>query len=337
MFTASRNPPLGVAAPSSIFRPGAIPLAGLILLLLSGCEPSVHQTALGTIERDRVILKAPASEIITRLPVQEGQPVAAGSLLVQLDPRRLQARVSKARAEQAQAAAHWAELRSGARIEDIDAAKARVSGAEAALLVAEKSYRRAQQLRQQKLSTEANLDQARAQRDSARASVQAAQKQLLVLTNGTRKEELDQAEAAFQAAEAEVELAQYELDELSIVATRNGYLDSLPWNLGERVEMGSPVAIILADNGPYARVYVPEPSRATLKVGDHLDIKVDGIKDLIGGRLRWIASEPAFTPYYALNERDRARLVYLAEVDLLDHTDIPVGVPAEVILAPEAP
>ncbi len=336
MFKVSTMQSIGLMAYRHRFKRRFTFLFGLIFLPLAGCESEAQYTALGTIERDRVVLKAPASEIITQLPLREGQLVKAGSLLVQLDPRRQQARVSKARAEQAAAAARWAELRSGARIEDIDAAKAKVSGAEAALLVAEKDYQRAQQLREQKLSAEASLDQAQAQRDSARANLQAAQKQLLALTNGTRKEELDQAEAAFQAAQAELELTQYQLDELSVMATRDGYLDSLPWNQGERVEMGSPVAVILADSAPYARVYVPEPSRATLKVGDRLAIKVDGIEALINGRLRWIASEPAFTPYYALNERDRARLVYLAEVDLLDHTDLPVGVPAEVLLTPEA-
>lgn len=304
--------------------------------LLTACDipsdDSLHNTALGTIERDRIILKATASEIITKLPLTEGQQVQQGQLLVQLDTRRQEARVAEARAQFLQASAHWAQLRNGARIEDIDAEKAQVAGAEADLLVAEKNYRRALDLRKRNLSTEAALDEAQAQRDSAKARLQSARKHLLALTNGTRKEELDQAEAATQAAEAALELAQYQLEELSIVATRNGYLDSLPWNLGERVETGSPVAVLLAENAPFARVYVPEPARAQLRAGNLLTIKVDGLDDTISGRLRWIANEPAFTPYYALNERDRARLVYLAEVDLLDHTDIPVGVPAEVIL-----
>lgn len=29
--------------------------------------------------------------------------------------------------------------------------------------------------------------------------------------------------------------------------------------------------------------------------------------------VRWISSEPAFTPFYALNQEERARLMYLAE------------------------
>ena len=50
------------------------------------------------------------------------------------------------------------------------------------------------------------------------------------------------------------------------------------------------------------------------------------------GRLRWIATEPAFTPYYALNASDRARLVYMAEFDLEGGEELPTGVPAQVLL-----
>jgi HlyD family secretion protein len=117
-----------------------------------------------------------------------------------------------------------------------------------------------------------------------------------------------------------------------VVATRDAYLDSLPWHVGERVTLGATLAVLLANDRPYARVYVPEPWRARLYVGDRRPVKVDGVDRPLTGVLRWIATEPAFTPYYALNASDRARLVYLAEFDLEDGTDLPTGVPAQVIL-----
>jgi HlyD family secretion protein len=118
-----------------------------------------------------------------------------------------------------------------------------------------------------------------------------------------------------------------------VVATRDAYLDSLPWNVGERVTPGATLAVMLADDRPYARVYVPEPFRASLKVGDEREVRIDGVDTAITGRLRWIATDPAFTPYYALNASDRARLVYMAEFDLDYSDDLPTGVPAQVILA----
>jgi HlyD family secretion protein len=52
----------------------------------------------------------------------------------------------------------------------------------------------------------------------------------------------------------------------------------------------------------------------------------------VEGRVRWVASDPAFTPYFALTERDRGRLTYLAKVDIVDDlARLPDGVPVEVV------
>lgn len=310
-------------------------LASLLtpLLMLTGCSNSSSDQALGTLERERIVLKATAGEIILEQPVPEGTMVAAGTLLVQLDNRRQQAVVAGAQAELAQAEFHLEELRNGARPEDIAASSARVAGARAALVEARANYRRAVSLEKQRLAAKAQLDSALAARDAAEANLSSAQEELLRLTNGTRKEQLDQAAAAVQAAAAHLSLEQHNLRELSVVATRDAYLDSLPWNVGERVNLGSTLALLLADDQPYARVYVPEPWRTRLMVGDRRRVTVDGIEQPLWGTLRWIATDPAFTPYYALNAGDRARLVYLAEFDLDDGRQLPTGLPAQVLLS----
>ena len=48
--------------------------------------------------------------------------------------------------------------------------------------------------------------------------------------------------------------------------------------------------------------------------------------------VRWINHEAAFTPYFALTQRDRGRLAYLAEVEIesSDSAALPTGVPVEV-------
>jgi HlyD family secretion protein len=305
----------------------------VMAFLLQACSGENANQALGTLERDRVILKATANEIILQQPVPEGTMVAAGTLLVQLDDARQQAIVARATAEVRQAEAVLEELRNGARPEDIAAASARVAGARATLVEARANYDRAVSLVKQKLAAQAQLDRDLAGRDAAEAGLESAEEELLRLTNGTRKEQLDQGAAALQAAEAQLTLEQYNLSELSVVATRDAYLDSLPWHVGERVVAGSTLAIMLAGDKPYARVYVPEPWRAKLHVGDSYAVHVDGVTDPIPGRLRWISSDPAFTPYYALNASDRARLVYLAEFDLEHDNSLPTGVPAQVMLS----
>jgi HlyD family secretion protein len=86
----------------------------LASLLLAACTGDKVSEALGTLERDRIVLKATADEIILEQPIPEGTVVAKGTLLVQLDDRRQSALVARARADVAQATARLEELRNGA-------------------------------------------------------------------------------------------------------------------------------------------------------------------------------------------------------------------------------
>ena len=81
-------------------------------------------------------------------------------------------------------------------------------------------------------------------------------------------------------------------------------------------------------------MYVPEPQRAQLRAGQSLTVHVAGVAQPFTGTLRYIAGEASFTPYYALTQRDRSRLAYLAEIDLPEPAarSLPAGVPVEVPL-----
>ena len=181
--------------------------------------------------------------------------------------------------------------------------------------------------------SEAKYDIVLSARDVARAELSKNQENLNELLAGTRPEDIQKAEAELGIAKANLKYSEKILDDLTVRASRDGWLDSLPWNLGERVTTGSPVAIILAGDAPYARVYVPEPFRTKVKQGDTLKVHIDSVKDPIEGKVRWISSDPSFTPYYGLNESDRARFMYLAEIQLPDSASgLPNGVPVEIVL-----
>ena len=114
-------------------------------------------------------------------------------------------------------------------------------------------------------------------------------------------------------------------------APRDGFVDSLPYELGDQAPVGAPLAILLVGDA-YARVYVPEPLRRGIAVGTPARVYVGGRGEPITGRVRMIRSEPGFTPYYALVGEDAARLAYLAEITLpgQDATTLPAGLPLRV-------
>src|SRR5678815_4980719 len=81
----------------------------------------------------------------------------------------------------------------------------------------------------------------------------------------------------------------------------------------------------------YARVYVPEPMRAQVTVGKDVSVHVDGTAQPYAGRVRFVSTDAAFTPYYALTQKDRSRLSYLAEITMTEAAaqELPTGIPVE--------
>lgn len=305
----------------------------LISLVITACSDSNEGVALGTLERERVIHPATTNEILIDLPVSAGQLVEKGQVIAKFDAELQQAIVAKAQAQLAQATAFLDKTLNGARPEEVAAASAKVAAANAAYTQSEANFRRAKTLVKDKLASQETLDSATAARDETFANLESAKQNLNELTNGSRVEDIHSAKAQVQAAEAELKVQQKYLSDLTIKAMRAGRVDNLPWHVGERVTKGSPVVIIQANSAPYARVYIPEPYRAKLNQGMTLTVRVDGIDKDIQGELTWIATEPAFTPFYALNQEERARLMYLAEVTLpTSENNLPTGVPAQVIM-----
>jgi len=305
----------------------------ILLFIITGCQQQSPTLALGSLERDRIAHTATVNEVVVALPITAGQQVKKGQVLVELDKTLQLAQVARAEAELLKAQANLEKLQNGERPEEVAVALSKVTGAKASLLESESDYKRIQKLAKHNLSSQASLNKALAKRDENAANLQSAQETLKKLTNGTRVEDLAIGQAQLNAAQAVLASENKKLKDLTITATRDGILDNLPWNLGERVTMGSPLAIVLAGKAPYARVYVPETYRVKIKVGQILPVHIDGLSKTIAGKVRWIANEPAFSPYYALNQKDRARLMYLTEVQLPESQQtLPNGLPAQVEL-----
>lgn len=302
------------------------------LLLLAGCGDESPRV-LGTVERDRLTLTAPVGELIHKINVVEGQQVKAGEVLLELDSTAVNARLAQRQAELKQAQAKFDEAVTGARLEDIDKARAVLNGANASVKEAKQSFERTQRLFKTKVLSRADLDAARAAKDTSLAKQAEAEQSLRLLQNGTRSEQIEQARSAVDAAIAAVALEQKALSDLSLVAAQAATVDTLPWRVGDRVAAGSQLIGLLASERPFVRVYLPATWLDRVKAGSHVDILVDGRAAPIAGTVRNIRSQPAYTPFYALNERDRARLMYLTDIDIAEEgQSLATGMPLEVRL-----
>ncbi|AEM50676.1 HlyD family secretion protein [Stenotrophomonas maltophilia] len=307
-----------------------IGLAGIGLLAGCGQAPPA---ALGTLEWDRITVPAPAAEVIATVDVREGQQVKAGTVLMQLDPARGDAQFAAAQADTVRAQAQLEELKIGPRQEQIAQAQAQLAALRAQSAEASAYYRRVQPLARQRLIAAAELDRARAAAGNAEASVRAAEQAWLELVHGSRAQDIAQGQAAADAAQAQQVVQGVNLQKLQLRAPRDGVVDALPYRQGDQAPIGAPLAVMLVGERPYARVYLPQPLRLQVKVGQAAQIQLEGGSTVLKGHVRSIRSEPSFTPYYALTGDDVERLSYLAEIEVdaaADMQTLPAGLPVQV-------
>jgi HlyD family secretion protein len=303
-----------------------------LVALLAGCSEETPRV-FGTVERDRLTLTAPVGELVSAVNVSEGQRVIAGQVLLTLDPTTARARVALREAELARARALLTELETGARDEALARGRATLAGATAAVTEARQRFERTEQLLKTQVLTRADLDGARAALDTALARQAEARQSLLELENGTRSEQLAQARAGLDVARAALAVEHKALADLSLSVAQDAVVDILPWRVGDRVAAGTQLIGLLATDKPHVRAYLPATWLNLVSPGSKVQLLLDGRDRPIDGVVRHIRSQPAFTPFYALNERDRARLMYLTEIDIgPEGAVLPTGMALEVEL-----
>ena len=305
-----------------------------LALLLGACgQADEINRVVGDMASDRIELTAEVSEPIVEILVDEGESVTKGQILLRQDNVRASARVAEADAFLAEAQARLDELVRGPRSEQIAQARANLDGATRSVEFRQAEYVRAQKVHALNLASPEALDRAKAAADAAIADLELRRAQLRELLSGTTVEELAQAEQAVQQAAARRDLLAVDLARHELHAPVDGITDARLFELGERPARDRVLMVMLSGSQSYARVYIPESLRVLVSPGTRALIHVDGLTEAIQGRVRWIATDAAFTPYYALTERDRGRLSYLAKIDVAEERPrLPDGIPVEVEL-----
>ena len=123
-------------SPASHRLPTALCVPQLLVSLTACGNPDEELFAVGTLERDRVELRAETDDPIVEIAVREGDDLAQGALVLRLDDTRLAAQRERAVAQRDEARARLAELVRGPRRESIVEARARLEGDESAVAVA---------------------------------------------------------------------------------------------------------------------------------------------------------------------------------------------------------
>jgi len=187
---------------------GAVVIISLVVvaLLLRTRLASQADTALtsgsGTIEATEIEVGAKVAGRIAKMHVDEGDRVAEGDLIAELDHAELDADVTRAEGALQSAQAFLRELQRGSRDEQIAAARARLAQAAAAAVGAQQQVGLAQENVAKGTELKQKVDDAAAQVRAAEAALAGAQAQRDEAVAGLRPQEVRQIEAQLAQAEA---------------------------------------------------------------------------------------------------------------------------------------
>ena len=193
---------------------------------------------------------------ITELPVKEGDVVAKGDLLVQLNPDIYDAALLRAEAALNSARSNLAS------------ARAQVAQGEANFIATKKAFDRAQALIEQKVISQAEFDQAEASYLTANANLTSA------------KESVRSAEYSIRSGEASLQEAKDNLSRTTLLAPQSGVVTALAKEIGESVQgngftAGEVIMNVSDLSTMEVNVEVNESDIVRIHMGDDAEIEVD--------------------------------------------------------------
>jgi HlyD family secretion protein len=154
---------------------------------------------------------------------------------------------------------------------------------------------------------------------------------LLKTSAGTQKT-LEDAEAALRTAKARLNSSQTRLARRKLASPVSGAVQTIYYRPGEMVPAGRPVLSLLPPGNIKVRFFVGEPSLATVKLGDTVEVTCDGCARPITAKVSFIARSAEYTPPVIYSLEERNKLVYMVEARPDTPDVLRVGQPVSVAL-----
>jgi HlyD family secretion protein len=251
---------------------------------------------------------------LTRLAVERGDTVDAGTLLFTQDCDAERAARDEAAARVAQAGAQLANLEAGGRATELDAATAQVRESKSALVLADQDLRRMEQLAKEGAATQQRLDLARSTSEQSAARLRNAEAKLRTLqTSVGRVQEIQAQRAATEMARAALASAEWKLQQRSGFAPATGRVLDTFYRTGEMVPTGAAVLSLLPDGALRVRFFVPEPQLSLVPIGAPVKVTCEGCPHPLDAKVSFVSPKPEYTPPVVYAGDARSKLVFLVE------------------------
>jgi HlyD family secretion protein len=293
--TDTRPPP--TRTPSIIVGLVIAAVAGLSIWYLVRPQPLLVQ---GEVDATRFDIAARVDGRVGEIPVERGQDVAAGAVLVKIDNPETVAKHEQAVAAKIVADAQLANIKVGTRAEVIAAKKAALERAQASVVLAQKTYDRTSQLAEHGNAPIARLDQATDSLHESQRAVDQAKSAYEQAVNGYTKEEHEIAEASVGKALADIKAVQSIIDQMVVYAPVASQVYKRNVEPGEYVSPGVPLVTLIDLNDLWVHFDLREDLVKSLKVGDRYVVRIPALADRrITVEVRLIATKGEYASWRA--------------------------------------
>lgn len=280
------------------------------LLTLAACGSGEEPDAYGNFEATEVVVSAETNGQLLWFTPDEGQRLAAGTVVGVIDTAQLALQRSQVLAQRAASGSRSVEVTNQIRM------------LEAQREIAERAYNRTRRLHDEKAATTQQLDQTEEDYRVATEQIEVSRAQ-----RHTAQQE-------FAASNAQVAQIEDRLRKSQISNPRAGTVLTTYTEAGEFVQQGQPLYKIANLDSMELRAYITEPQLAQVKIGQPVDVTIDtGAKErrTLRGAVIWVSSEAEFTPTPVQTREERADLVYAVKIRVPNSDGVvKIGMPADV-------
>ena len=257
-------------------------------------EVVTGQRAVGTLNPVKVaVIGSAVDGRVVEFVVNRGQFVKSGAKLAQLRTGTLEIELAGAQAERELRAQELAELKAGARPEELAQAAARKLSAKASHEFAKSKYDRTLALfKRGRAATEADLDEARSLSLQAEQALLDATATYDLVKAGPRIERIKQAEARVSLQDERIRLLKDRISKHTLVAPFDGYVTAEHTEVGAWVSQADPVAEVVRLDEVEVEVHVVAQVAALLNRGQDVRLEVAAYPDeLITGVIHQIVPQ----------------------------------------------
>jgi HlyD family secretion protein len=271
---------------------------------------------------------------LIKVNYDESNHVVAGDIIAEIENDDLKAQLAEAEAIAIARESELERLKAGARPQEKSAAKAELREAEAQATMAKSNFDRRTALGDKQIVSKEQVDQARADRDTAEARRDLLAEKLALLTAPPRAEDVSIAQANVNAARARLGEITAQIERTLIRSPIDGVILKLYHKTGETVTNLPPTPVVAVGDTSRLRVRadIDEDDVAQIAVGQTVWLTTDAFPaKRFRGTVAQVGTQLGRKNFRNDNPEERVdNKILEVLIDLEPGTQLPIGLPVDI-------